>query len=80
MSQSPRSLAQTDMEVEMFCQESDSKSSYKDYPSEDSVDPSADGPTEFCVVCGVSYEDQQEGCEFCESKLNEVSSNKMEED
>jgi len=47
---------------------------------EESVDPLTEGPIEFCVVCGVSYEDKKEGCEFCESKLDEPSPEKMEED
>jgi hypothetical protein len=61
-------------------------SSDKDYPSseteseEESVDTSFEGPTEFCLVCGCSYEDKEEGCEFCHSKLDEISSDDMDED
>jgi hypothetical protein len=63
-------------------------SSDKDYPSseteneseEESVDASFEGPTEFCLMCGCSYEDKEEGCEFCHSKLDEVSSDEMDED
>jgi hypothetical protein len=69
-------------------------SSDKDYPSSQtetesepqseseggSVDTSFEGPTEFCLVCGCSYEDKEEGCEFCHSKLDEVSSDEMDED
>lgn len=50
---------------------------------EDSVDPSVEGPTEFCTVCGITYENKEEGCEFCHSKLDEesiASSDEMEED
>jgi hypothetical protein len=64
-------------------------SSDKDYPSseteseEESVDASFEGPTEFCLMCGCSYEDKEEGCEFCHSKLDEettTSSEEMSED
>jgi hypothetical protein len=66
----------------------DEMSSDKDYPSseteteseEESVDASFEGPTEFCLMCGCSYEDKEEGCEFCHSKLDEVSSDEMDED
>jgi hypothetical protein len=72
----------------------DEMSSDKDYPSSEtetesepqsesegeSVDTSFEGPTEFCLMCGCSYEDKEEGCEFCHSKLDEVSSDEMDED
>jgi len=76
-SPSPRSPASPDMDEEM--------SSDKDYPSEteseeESVDASFEGPTEFCQICGVSYDEKEEGCEFCHSKLDVASSDEMDED
>ena len=69
LSLSLRSLALSKMDEDMSCE-----------IEEESVDPLTEGPIEFCVVCGVSYEDKKEGCEFCESKLDEPSPKKMEED
>jgi len=71
-SPSPRSPASSDMDEEeplQYCEESDSESS---------VD-SLCGPIEFCQMCGVPWDDKEDGCEFCESKLDSTS-DQMDED
>jgi hypothetical protein len=62
-------------EPQQFCQDSDSEDS-EDYPSDEE---SLCGPIEFCQMCGVPWDNKEDGCEFCESKLDSTS-DQMDED